>query len=266
MRPSSANWVPPGAWLAPGYAEWQPPAPLRGPVACLWARFVPDGDDHPGLVLPDGCSDLIWEQGVGAYVAGPDTGPARTEPRPGTVFVGARFRPAAGGRVLGLPLSELRDRRVPLAELRRELARGLPATLGPAAAAARVVDLTGRLLAASTPDPVIDAAASLLRDPAVRTEDVAGRVGLSERQFRRRAHAAAGYGPKTLQRILRFQRFVRLLDASAQPPDLAALAARAGYADQPHLTRECAALSGLTPAALARARRPGETGPVRAAQ
>ncbi len=49
-----------------------------------------------------------------------------------------------------------------------------------------------------------------------------------------------------------------LLDASAEPPDLAALAARTGYADQPRLTRECAALSGLTPAALARARRPAE--------
>jgi AraC-like DNA-binding protein len=263
MRPSPANWVPPGAWLAPGYAEWQAPAALRGAVACLWARFVPDGDDHPGLVLPDGCSDLIWEQGVGAYVAGPDTGPAPIETRAGTVFVGARFRPAAGGQVLGLPLSELRDRRVPLADLRsladpRRAARGLLATLDPAAAAARIVDLTGRLLADSSPDPAIDAAASLLRDPAVRTEDVAGRVGLSERQFRRRAHAAAGYGPKTLQRILRFQRFVRLLDASAELPDLAALAARTGYADQPHLTRECTALSGLTPAALAlaRARRP----------
>ena len=49
---------------------------------------------------------------------------------------------------------------------------------------------------------------------------------------------------------------VRLLDAAAEPPDLASLAALTGFADQPHLTRECAALSGLTPAALARTRRP----------
>ena len=109
--------------------------------------------------------------------------------------------------------------------------------------------------AAPRRDPAIDEAASLLRDPAARTEDIAGRVGLSERQFRRRSHAAIGYGPKTLQRILRFQRVVRLLDAAAEPPDLAALAALTGYADQPHLTRECTALSGLTPAALARTRR-----------
>jgi AraC-like DNA-binding protein len=229
---------------------------LRGPVACLWARFVPAGGGHQSPVLPDACSDLIWEQGVGAYVAGPDTGPVRTESVPGTVFVGVRFRPAAGGQLLGLPLSELRDQRVPLADLRGDIARDLPATLDPAVAAVRILDATGTLFADSSPDPAITEAASLLRDPAARTEDIAERVGLSERQFRRRSHAAIGYGPKTLQRILRFQRFVRLLDAAAGPPDLAGLAAVTGYADQPHLTRECIALSGLTPAALARTRRP----------
>ncbi len=51
------------------------------------------------------------------------------------------------------------------------------------------------------------------------------------RQLRRRCHAAVGYGPKTLQRVLRFRRFVSRIDAA--PPagqsahDLAALAAQA---------------------------------------
>jgi AraC-like DNA-binding protein len=257
MRPTE-SWVPPGAWLAPGYAEWQAPAALRGPVACLWARVVPaDSDALPSaLVLPDACSDLIWEQDIGAYVAGPDTGPVRSPTRPGAVFVGVRFRPAAGGQVLGLPLSEVRDQRVPLAELLDSAARAFPATLRPAEAAARLLGLTGRLIADGRPDPAMNAAASLLRDPAARAEDIAEQVGLSERQLRRRSHAALGYGPKTLQRILRFQRFVRLVDVADAPLDLAAAAAGLGYADQPHLTRDCKALSGLTPAALAKARRP----------
>ena len=259
MSPSPASWVPQGAWLAPGYAEWQAPAALRGQVACLWTSVVPVEGAGRGLVLPDACSDLIWEQGVGAYVAGPDTGPVATETRPGTVLVGVRFRPAAGGQVLGLPLSELRDQRVPLADLRPRAALGLPAAQAPATAAAVLLDLTGVLIADSARDPAISEAASLLRDPAARTEDIAERVGLSERQFRRRSHAAIGYGPKTLQRILRFQRFVRLIDAAAELPDLASLAALTGYADQPHLTRECRALSGSTPTELHRLRRPAGT-------
>lgn len=249
MRPSPANWVPRGAWLAPGYAEWQPPAALRGPVACLWAR-VETADSAGGLVLPDGCSDLVWQPGAGAHVAGPDTGPVRTQASAGTVYVGVRFRPAAGGQVLGLPLSELRDQRVPLADIARAAARALPPTLGPAEAAARILDVAGTLVAGSRPDAAVTEAVAMLRDPAARTEEVSARVDLSERQFRRRTLAAAGYGPKTLQRVLRFQRFVRLLDASPVLPDLAAAAVGAGYADQSHLSRECRALSGHTPAQL----------------
>ena len=251
------DWVPPRAWLAPGYAEWAPPAALRGSVTCLWANVVPDGADREVLVLPDACSDLIWEQGVGCHVAGPDTGPVRSPARAGAVIIGVRFGPSAGGQALGLPLSEIRDQRVRLGNLLPAGPKRLPATLSPAAAAARMLDIAGLLVADSAPDAAVTRAATLLRDPCARTEDIAGEVGLSERQLRRRCHAAAGYGPKTLQRVLRFQRFVRMLDASAGPPDLASLAAQAGYADQAHLTRECSALSGLTPASLARARRSG---------
>jgi AraC-like DNA-binding protein len=261
MRPSPADWVPPGAWLAPGYAEWAPPPALRGAVACLWTSLTPEPPDQAGqagqarLVLPDACSDLIWEQGVGCYIAGPDTGPARPMTKAGAVIVGVRFRPSAGGRVLKTPLSEITNQRVPLADLLSPAARRLPATLDPAEAADRALDITGALVAEGAPDPAMTRAAALLRDPAARTEAVAAEVGLSERQFRRRCQAAVGYGPKTLQRVLRFQRFVRLLDAAPAPPDLAAVAAQAGYADQAHLTRECSGLSGLTPANLARARR-----------
>jgi AraC-like DNA-binding protein len=256
MKPYPASWIPPGAWLTPQYAEWQPPASLRGPVACLWASFTPDQPQDAGLVLPDGCTDLIWQEGAGASVAGPDTGPVSTEPVPGAVIVGVRFRPAAGGQVLGLPLNELRDQRVPLEDVLAGAAAWLTAALTPAEAAAGILRLTGQLVASGTADPAMARAASLLRDPAARTEDIAGQLGLSERQLRRRSQAAAGYGPKTLQRVLRFQRFVRLLDASPALPGLAAAAVLAGYADQPHLTRECRALSGHTPAALHRLRHP----------
>jgi AraC-like DNA-binding protein len=261
MTSSAARLVPPGSWLTASYAEWQPPPALRGLVTCLWASIVPDGADRASLILPDACSDLIWEQGRGGYVAGPDTGPVRSLAGAGTVTVGARFRPAAGGEVLGVPLCELRDRRVALADLLPGPAGTLSADLEPVAAAARVLDVTGRLVADAEPDPAVAHAADRLRDPAARAEDIAEQTGLSERQLRRRCHAAAGYGPKTLQRVLRFQRFVRLVDASVRPPDLAAAAVRAGYADQPHLTRECRALSGATPAELYRLRRPAPADP-----
>jgi AraC-like DNA-binding protein len=247
--------------LPSGYTEWQAPAGLRHAIACLWAQVTSDAGDREGLVLPDACTDLVWEQGRGAFVAGPDTGPVRTVMTAGTVIIGVRFRPSAGGPALGLPLSEMRDQRVDLADLRRGDARRLPGTLEPDAAAARALDVAAALVACGGPDPAVTWAAALLADPQARTEDVAAQVGLSLRQLRRRCHAAVGYGPKTLQRVLRFRRFVSRIDAGPRDPrhpdgarDLAAIAVQAGYADQAHLTRECRALAGLTPAALARQR------------
>jgi methylphosphotriester-DNA--protein-cysteine methyltransferase len=224
--------------LPPGYTEWPAPAALRDAVACLWAQVTDSSAERSGLVLPDGCTDLVWEQGRGAYVAGPDTGPVATTMAAGTVVLGVRFRPSAGGPALGIPLSELRDQRADLADLRPAQAR----------------QLTAALLADGAPDPVVTRAARLLRDPAARAEDVADEVGLSLRQLRRRCQAVVGYGPKTLQRVLRFRGFVSRVDARPEVLDLAAIAAEAGYADQAHLTRECGRLSGLTPAALARHR------------
>jgi hypothetical protein len=60
-----------------------------------------------------------------------------------------------------------------------------------------------------------------------------------------------GYGPKALERVLRFRRFVRRLDAVASGRiSLAGIAAALSYADQAHLGRECLRLSGSTPGTL----------------
>jgi transcriptional regulator GlxA family with amidase domain len=77
--------------------------------------------------------------------------------------------------------------------------------------------------------------------------DLAADLGVDERTLHRRCANALGYGPKTLQRILRFRRALRL-GRSGLP--LATIAWEAGYADQAHLTRECGRLAGATPANL----------------
>ncbi|WP_410672402.1 helix-turn-helix domain-containing protein [Amycolatopsis sp. cmx-4-68] len=81
---------------------------------------------------------------------------------------------------------------------------------------------------------------------AARVEDPAGSLAVSERRLRRRFVQAVGYGPATYLRVSRFQRAVALAPRVA---GLAALAAAAGYADQAHLSRDCRALTGLTPRA-----------------
>jgi AraC-like DNA-binding protein len=240
--------------LAPGYRELPPPPALRGALACLWVRVSGPAAAAPATVLPDACVDLIWRAGQGAFVAGPDTGPWLTAGPPGEVLVGARFLPGAGGPALRVPLSELLDLRVDAGELLPEVGARLPAELPEAAALRAVAASAARLVAASPPDAAVRRAAAVLADPRARVDTLAWDLGLSERQLRRRCHAAVGYGPKTLQRVLRFRRVLARLDAGGPALDLAALAADAGYADQAHLTRESTRLAGLSPAVLARAR------------
>jgi AraC-like DNA-binding protein len=233
----------------PGYRELTPPPQLRDSLACLWVRVAPPEGDPPARVLPDACSDLIWRSGQGAFVAGPDTGAWLSSSPPGTVLVGARFLPGVGGPALGLPLSELLNVRVDLAELLPEVAERLGPDLEPRAAVRGVADAAATLVGSGPPDPAMRAAVRLLAHPRTRVESLAEELGLSERQLRRRFHAAVGYGPKTLQRVLRFRRFLAQVEADGEP-DLARIALDAGYADQAHLTREAVRLGGMTPSRL----------------
>jgi AraC-like DNA-binding protein len=241
--------------LAPGYREFAPAVAFRAELHCLWVSVAPPGGTEPVPVLPDGCTDLIWQSGVGAFVAGPDTGPAPSPRPPGAVFVGVRFRPGAGGAALGVPLSELLDQRVDAADLPAVPAGRLPGSLAPADAMRRVAGIAAQMLAERAPDRLVLEAARLLGQPGAQAELVAAQLGISERQLRRRCQAGVGYGPRMLARVLRFRRFVSSIDARGRPGDLARLAAEAGYADQAHLSRESSRLAGLTPAALARSRR-----------
>jgi AraC-like DNA-binding protein len=143
-------------------------------------------------------------------------------------------------------MSELRDLRVAVEDVDARLA--VDPSLTPGEALEALLAAIGPV----RPDSAVLAAARSVRSVATAARD----VGLSERQLRRRSLDAMGYGPQTLGRILRFQRFVRLADV-APDRSLAELALDAGYADQSHLTRECTHLAGVPPAVLRRERTPG---------
>jgi AraC-like DNA-binding protein len=233
------------------YRELPPPAPARGAVACLWVRR---GEGTDVRVLPDACADIVWRSEQGVFVAGPDTAPWFSRPAPGELIVGARLLPGAGGAALGMPLSELRDRRIPLGELGLDRPMALDDDADPRTALQALAALVTALVTARPPDRTVQAGVIRLLDPRERIQPLAGELGLSERQLRRRFQAAVGYGPKTLQRVLRLRRLLAGDPSASFEADLARLAYDAGYADQAHLSRECRALTGLTPAELIRRR------------
>jgi AraC-like DNA-binding protein len=228
-----------------GYAERAVAPDLRSHLRCSWTTVTRSG----GVVLPDGCLDLMWIDGS-LVVAGPDTGAAPSGLRAGLEIAAVRFRPGVAPAVLGLPASALRDRRVPLRELWPD-ARRIEDDVGGATDRVAVLEATirRRLADAPPPDPVALAVAGQLRRRSGGVVALAGRAGLSERQLHRRCLAAFGYGAKTLDRVLRLQRFLAL--GRADPGGgLAGLAVAAGYTDQAHLGHDCRALAAATPAEL----------------
>src|SRR5215472_14739743 len=100
------------------YRELEPAPALREHLSCLWYQSVAS-DEAPRTqrVLPDACIDIVWRAGDAPNVAGPDTGPMLAPLLPGTVIVGARFRPGHAPDFLGVAAHELRDAQPELAAL-----------------------------------------------------------------------------------------------------------------------------------------------------
>ena len=194
--------------------------------------------------------DLVWIPELGTLVAGPQSRHTSRPVGAPLLAVGARFRPGMAPQLLRLPASELVDRHVPLDAVRPALAARLDARLAGAGNPLAVLqqELMRSLADLGEPDPVVRAATTLLAGGSAGVAEVADRVYVSERQLQRRFAERVGYGPKTFQRIARFQRAVGQLGLDGAR--LASAAASAGYADQAHLTRESRRLAGLSPREL----------------
>ncbi len=163
------------------------------------------------------------------------------------------FTPLGAWRFFGLPMSELAARMVTLDDLAGRDIRELRLRLADQADPVRRVDLvesfvTGRLLCSAAYDPVSEAAYALLlrQNGDVRISRLAARLDLSRKHLAERFRAAIGVPPKTVARIMRFNRAQQLARAGE---DWADIAASCGYADQAHLAREFQEMSGSTPTA-----------------
>ncbi|HEV7993845.1 MAG TPA: helix-turn-helix domain-containing protein [Gemmatimonadaceae bacterium] len=255
---------------AASYLELAPPPDLAGVVACTWVARTGSGESSPGPIIPDACSDIVVVGDAEPHVAGPAT---RTHLAPvgvGTRVVGIRFRPGATRVAFGCDANELLDAAPELRAVCGVAANALNDELShaPTSDAMRAA-LERWVRARLARDPHRDAdalaAANALVSGRARTvRELGAAFGWSARRVHREITATCGYGPKTLQRIVRMQRVVRRAvtcgtewgvagDGSRshhRTPPLARLALDAGYADQAHMTRDFRDLTGYTPREL----------------
>jgi len=235
------------------YVEYAPTPALAAVAWSVWIQQVRDRP-LPQRHEPHGGAEVCCVLGEAPRLLGPLTTSTYREIPAGGTVVGVRLRPGVLGGLVGLPAEELLDQDIAGADVWRDLTR-LTDLLGDAAMPRAALDGLESFVArrAGAPDPVVAEAVRRLMPwqgggPACLPE----LLSISERQLRRRCRAAVGVGPKELHRILRLQGFVARVRASIDRPDsrdveLARWAVEAGYHDQPHLTRECRRLLGVTP-------------------
>lgn len=200
------------------------------------------------VVAADGCVDLILRGGH-ISVAGPSTRWLTTGRDGASGSLGLRVPQGRAGHLLRIDLNEIADQLVPLDSLvDRGLGRRLHEAMRPLEAGSAPIGALSALVSEAAGAHRWSEAVRSAASHATPAREVAPILSGSERSFRRNMLSTFGYGYATLVRLQRVRR-ARTLLVSGAP--VAAAAAGAGFADQPHLSREFRRLVGQSPAQFA---------------
>jgi AraC-like DNA-binding protein len=230
------------------YFERKPPTALADKVVCCWGQKIAGQAAWAQSIIPDGCADIVSIKGKQLFIAGPNRTAYLKSLPAGAEVAGIRLAPGVAKVVLGLPVTQLVDQEVSLKALWGRLANELEEKIS------QEQDIFGRqgiLLAMveqrlrtfPLDQRVCFAVRWIAEHPYEDMQDLARQLGEGPRQLHRLFLEYLGYGPKTLQRILRLQR-VLLLRERRMDLGLADLAAESGFSDQPHMSREIRQLTG----------------------
>ncbi len=232
---------------------------LRPWIRGCWEFRVSASAPSEHHVPPDGQAFVVLvESGPGparVFAYGPRIEPLVVRCEPGASYRGLRLAPEAAPLLVEVAAEVLCRAPVPVTRLGPVAADDVCSALvaGPLAQAQAAVDRLflphiGKL---APPDPVVVSALQAIRGSSGRIQltEVAAAVGVAPRTLLRRIRAATGLTPKQHARIARF---VGAAHGMLEPGSrLSHIAARGGYADQPHLSHEVSSLTGLTPGQLA---------------
>jgi AraC-like DNA-binding protein len=251
------------------YREYEPSARAAPSVRCIW-KLSGDADDaggDPEPIVSDGCVELVVHRGdpflqlatngrlieqPRAMVVGPTAVPTNVRPTGRIDVVGIRLQPWAAGSLLGISASALRDRIVPLSDLGQRAAAFGALALDEGLDDSIIDALDDLASTTRDPDPLARALVATIAsvDEPLSVGLLAAKAGRSVRTVQRAFDTEVGLSPRTLIRLSRMQRALRMARARPALPWIA-IAAACGFHDQPHFVREFRELVGELPSRIA---------------
>lgn len=237
------------------YREFAPPVELVDFIVGVWTLAGRSRGSSPLQyhVVPDGCSDLIFNHHAGEGFTFGTVSKAKTVEMSGTVsLVGVRLQPHLLPAFTGIPAHAVRDAEPSFAEASlnglNDLFTSHAAKTSGGCGRCGAESLARAVAKRFRPERVNRRAAwltSALLSGGGSVDHAAQQTGFSHRQLQRIAQHDIGLAPKLFGRILRLQQsFPAVLDGG-QCHALAA--AEHGYADQAHMIREFTELTGYSP-------------------
>lgn len=253
-----------------GYEEWPESGFVRRETARRGVALIL-GFGDPIDVYANGDGEESSSVSLGAFVVGNQSGWSFTGIDGHQLGVQVELTPPGALALFRGDVSHLNDAALPLEEVLGERGRRMVERLADSSTWAERLDVLDRELTASGSSsgssngfssegvPTLPPEVTWLRRQIEasrgrsRVEPLMDETGWSRRHMTERFRCALGVSPKAYSRLCRFEHASNLLDGlldgSGPLRTLADVATAAGYFDQSHLTRDFAALAGVTPGA-----------------
>lgn len=256
------------------YKTIEPCAELEPFVECFWLLAAPHNPAEEAkneIVLPDGKTELIVHFGddfcklekienenkfvrqARVLMSGQLTEHIVLKPTGEIGVVAARFKPAGAARFFSLPFEEIVDQVIDLASYDENTASQLQQDIAKTLSHDQRLEfmqsfLKNRLQQESQEDIFVRQACRYIMqsEGEYTVAELVKLIGFSERQLERKFKQQVGLSPKMLSRIVRFQKILRMTQASKNMT-LVEAAVSCGYYDQSHFIRDFTKFSGDSP-------------------
>jgi AraC-like DNA-binding protein len=251
------------------YKAYTPNIDVAAFVKCYWTLDTPkEIKPEKQRIVPDGCVEMIFEYGDSyrqyrsdgsffiqpkCFVFGQITEPLEIEATGETGIFAVRFHPEGFIPFATIPIIEMENRPVPLAELfGKDGIRLEKEVLSVQTTVERIEIierfLLERLISTKSIDNIAKASVAIIFElnGQLSVDQLSDQLKINRRQLERKFSSVIGLSPKQLSKIIRLQTTLKMI-ANNQFTSLTAIAYEGNYYDQAHFIKDFKEFTGMSP-------------------